>query len=96
MKRSLIALVAVLVLAGGYLYLFPDVQLLSDHCIACGRSRVYYQLGSDKYGSTIYNMQVERPGDTSPSHPHTYVDPLSSDVRRMFRCRLHPSGTQFQ
>jgi hypothetical protein len=96
MKRLLLFILVIAALGAGYLYLFPEVEILSDHCIACDRTRVYDHLAGDKYGSTIYNLQVERPGNTSPTHRHVYVDPQISDTRALPRWSLRASGTQAQ
>ena len=87
---------SVAVLVVGSLYLFPETEILSDHCTLCGRSRVYYHLAGDKYGSTIYNLRVDVQGDISPSHQHLYVDPEIIDNKNTPRWTLHSSGQQSQ
>ena len=96
MKVFATLILSLVLLVVGYLYLFPHVELLSDHCHLCRRSRVYYQLVGDKYGSTIYNLHIGAPGDSSLTHHHLYVDPQISDTKSVPRWTLHPNGLQSQ
>ena len=96
MKVFATLILSMVLLVGSYLYLFPEAQLFSDHCTLCGRSRVYYHLTGDKYGSTIYNLQIDAPGNSSPTHHHLYVDPQIGDTKIVSRWTLHPNGLQSQ
>ena len=99
MKRLSLIFLGLLVLAGGaftYIFFFPEVLMLTDRCSQCGRSRIYSQCEGVRFGSTIYNLKIELPGDTSPTHHHDYTDPKYTRIGRFPRWKMHPDGLQTQ
>jgi len=74
------------------LYAFPNVDLMTDRCLKCGRRRTYYQIEGAQYGTTIYNLNVEVAGN--PSEHHEYTDPEYTHLGMIPRWKLHASGKQ--
>lgn len=84
--------VASVVVFVGVLYTFPNVDMMTDRCLECGRTRIYLQIEGAQYGSTMYNLNIEAAGNIS--HHHKYTDAQYAHLGMMPRWKLRPSGKQ--
>ena len=91
-KCLLLIALGLILLVVGILYAFPNVDMMTDRCIVCGRSRTYYQIEGRNTGSTIYNLKLDAVGN--PSHHHMYTDPQYTHLGMLPRWKLHPGRKQ--